>query len=231
MYKTLIALAGLLPALAMAAPVPPADGGDYELIADPAELSSRGFDPDGPVLWRLKPGQDPQDRAEREAQREAERVGSPVFGGPAVRWAAVQGVEFKFVQESALYDTRGDFTQSCTEGSPNRFADAPVKLKDDRRLTWLDVWTYDTSSTEGVTVGLYRSCQPAYEGGAPVVTELALIQGGAFSDGYRFQDFLMSPTYVQNSTCAYWVRAMFSSCDAGLDVRVQKARVSWSQAN
>lgn len=231
MYKTLLALAGFLLASVAVASQPPEDGGDYDLISDPAELAARGFAPDGPPLWRLKPVDDPQELAARRAERqaEAERDGSPEFGGPAVRSASVQSTDFRFLNEASTYNTSGTFTLACTAGSPNRFADAPIYLKNDRRLTWLDVWTSDTSTDDGVNVALYRSCQPGFAGGAPVVTELGLINGGTFSAGNRFNDLFMSPVHVQNSTCAYWVRTMFDNCAAGTSVRVQKVRVMWSQ--
>ena len=231
MYKTLLALAGFLLASVAVASQPPDDGGDYELISDPAELAARGFAPDGPPLWRLKPVDDPQELAARRAEREAEaeRAGSPEFGGPGVRWASVQATDFRFLSEASSYSTMGAFTLSCMAGSPNKVADAPIFLKNDRRLIWLDVWTYDTDVDYGVDVALYRSCQPGFGPGAPVVTELGLIEGGTFSAGNRFSDQFMSSVHVQNSTCAYWVRAMFDDCAAGISVRVQKVRVMWSQ--
>lgn len=231
MYKVSMVLAAfLLAGNAVGSPAPD-DGGEYELISDPAALAARGFDPDGPPLWKLKAVDDPSQLAARRAERadEEQRAGSPEFGGPAVRWASVQGSDFRFLNEAANYTTMGNFTLSCRAGSLNRFADAPVFLKNDRRLSWLDVWTADTDGANGVNVALYRSCQPGFSGGAPVVTELGIINGGSFSGGNRFQYLLMSPVHVENSTCAYWVRAMFDDCSAGTAVQVQKVRVMWSQ--
>lgn len=206
---------------------------EYEWITDPVELEARGFDPNGPPLRRLVPVEDPRSMEERLAERqeeEAQRAGSAEVGGPAVRWATVQGTDFRFLNEAALYTTNGNFTLSIQPGTTNRFADAPVLLKDDRRLRYLDVWTRDTNAARGVDVALYEVCQPMFSGALAEVTELALVSSGVFSSGDRFQDAPVPPnTYVDNRRCVYYVRAMFSSpLDYGTDVQVRKVRVLWS---
>lgn len=219
-------LAGL-----MAAGLAQAAEPEYEWISEPAELAARGFDPEGPPLRRLIPVEDPRPLEEQLAERQAaeQRAGSAEVGGPAVRWATVQGTDFRFLNEGAQYTTQGNFTLSIESGTPNRFADAPVLLKDDRRLSFLDVWTDDTHPDRGVDVALYQVCQPMYSGGAAVVTELGMVSGGVFSGGERFTFATLSGVHVDNRTCVYFVRAMFSSFDFGTEVKVQKVRVLWSQ--
>lgn len=205
---------------------------EYEWITDPVELEARGFDPHGPPLRRLVPVEDPRSMEERLAERqeeEAQRAGSAEVGGPAVHWATVQGTDFRFLNEAALYTTEGSFTLSIQPGTTNRFADAPVLLKDDRRLMFLDVWTLDSNPDRGVDVALYEVCQPMFAGAVADVTELGMVSAGGFSGGERFQ-FISLPggTYVDNRRCVYYVRAMFSfPLDYGTDVRLRKVRVMW----
>jgi hypothetical protein len=233
MYKQSMTLAGsaVLAGLLAFAPVQAAEP-EYEWITDPAALAARGFDPDGPPLRRLIPVDDPRSPEEQLADRQAEaaRAGSAEVGGPGVRWATLQGPDFRFLHEGASYTTQGSFILSVQSGSNNRFADAPILLKDDRRLAWLDVWTHDTNPDRGVDVALYRVCHPMFAGAPADVTELAIVNGGTFSGGDRFSFSSIPLTYVDNRTCAYYVRAMYSSpLDYGTDVRLQKVRVLWSQ--
>lgn len=235
MYKQTITLAGsVLLAGLLAFGTARAAEPEYEWITDPTELAARGFDPEGPPLRRVIPVEDPRSLEEQLAERqeqEAQRAGSAEVGGPAVRWASVQATDFRFLNESALYTTQGNFTLSIQSGTPNRFADAPILLKDDRRLTFLDVWSEDTNANRGVDVALYEVCQPMYAGGAAQVTELGLVSGGTYSGGERFQFiFLPSDIYVDNRGCVYFVRAMFSNFDFGTDVELRKVRVLWSQS-
>lgn len=223
---------GIAVATALLVALPAAAEPAYEWITDPAELAARGFDPDGPPIKRLTPVDDDRPFELRLTERlqlaEAAKAGVDV-GGPAVRWAAVQGTDFKFLDETAAYSTTGNFVLHPVAGSPNRFADAPVLLRDDRRLLWLDVWTNDTNPTGFVDVALYRVCYPSFSAGVPDVTELAVVEGGTFSGGNRF-DFssVPGPTHVDNGLCTYYVRARFSSVSVGATVQVQKVRVYWA---
>ncbi|MBX3725902.1 MAG: hypothetical protein KF823_08290 [Xanthomonadales bacterium] len=203
----------------------------YEWITDPAELAARGFDADAPPIKRLIPAEDNRSFEERLAERQAMEdaiKSSSEVGGRAVRWAAVQGNDFKFLNEGALYNV-SNFWLHGLAGTPNRFADAPITLRDDKRISFLDVWTNDTSAAQGVDVALYRTCHPAFTAGTPDVTELAVVEAGAFSGGTRFQ-FVSVPgmVYVDNPLCTYFVRARFSDFDAGSSVQLQKVRVVWA---
>jgi hypothetical protein len=204
---------------------------EYEWITDPVQLEARGFNPDGPPLRRLVPASDTRSKEERLAERRAreQRAGSAEVGGPGVNWATVQASDFRFLSESALYNTGGDYYLSIEPGTPNRFADAPILLKDDRRLMYLDVWTHDTNPARGVDVALYEVCQPPFTGAAAEVTELAMVEGGSESGGNAFNWATIPVTYVDNRVCVYYVRAMFSiPVDYGDDVRLQKVRVYWN---
>lgn len=202
----------------------------YEWISDPAELAARGFDTDVPIK-RLIPAQDVRSFEERLAERRAledAAKSATDVGGPGVRWAAVQGNDFRFLNEAALYNA-SNLWMHAGPGTPNRFADAPITLRDDRRISFLDVWTDDTNAAQGVDVALYRTCHPSFSAGAPDVTELAVVEGGSFSGGNRFQFVSVpGPTYVDNPLCTYFVRARFSDFDAGATVQVQKVRVVWA---
>lgn len=225
-------LAGAAAVFALLIALPVAAEPAYEWITDPAELAARGFDPDGPPIQRLVPVHDDRPFDERVAERLAldEVAKSSVdVGGPAVRWAAVQGTDFKFLDEAAAYSTQGNFLLHPLAGSPNRFADAPILLRDDRRILFLDVWTDDINADQGVDVALYRTCYPSFSAGAPVVTELAVVEGGTFSSGNRLQFVSVpGPTYVDNGLCTYYVRARFSTTAVDNTVQVQKVRVEWA---
>lgn len=202
----------------------------YELISDPAELAAWGFDPDGDPIRRLSPVEDARPYEERLAERLAEeaRNNAPDVGGRNVRWASVQGNDFKFLNEGTPYGTQGNFVLHLVPGGPNRFADAPIQLRDDRRLQWLDVWTSDTSVDHAVDVAFYRTCHESFFSGAPVVTEIAVVSAGTFSAGNRFQFVGVPDTYVDNGLCTYFVRARFSSFDADQTVVLQKVRLIWA---
>ncbi len=203
----------------------------YEWISDPAELAARGFGEDAAPIKRLIPAVDNRSFEERLAERQAMDdaiKSSSEVGGRGVRWAAVQGTDFKFLNESALYNAT-NFWIHGVAGTPNRFADAPITLRDDRQIFFLDVWSSDTNATQGVDVALYRTCHPSFSAGAPEVTELAVVEGGTFSGGNRFA-FVSVPgsVFVDNALCTYFVRARFSDFDAGSTVQLQKVRVVWS---
>lgn len=223
---------GIAVATALLVALPAAAEPAYEWITDPAELAARGFDPDGPPVQRLVPVRDDRPFEERVAERlalEDVAKGAVDVGGPTVRWAAVQGADFKFLDETAGYSTLGNFVLHPAVGSPNRFADAPILLRDDRRIAFLDVWTDDTNADQGVDVALYRTCYPSFSAGAPVVTELAVVEGGTFSAGNRIQFVSVTgPIYVDNGLCTYYVRARFSTTAVGNTVQVQKVRVEWA---
>jgi hypothetical protein len=222
--------AGLAMALLLACSAGAAEPA-YEWITDPAQLEARGFAPDGPPIKRLVP--DPTARAhellaERRMQAALKSSGVDV-GGETVRWAAVQGADFKFLNEGALYSTTGNFVIHPLVGTPNIFADAPIQLRDDRRIQFLDVWTDDTNAAEEVDVALYRTCHPGFTAGAPDITELAVIEGGTFSGGNRFEDTTVpGAVHVDNPLCTYFVRARFSTGSSGNTVVLQKVRVVWA---
>ena len=198
-----------------------------EWISDPAELAARGFDPEGPPIQRLIIEPDDRPLAERLAEREQIETSVDVGGG-SVRWASVQATDFQLLGDEAAYTTQGNFNFSCLTGSPtNLWADAPIHFRDDRRLRFFDVWTHDSTDPANVEVLLYRVCQPAFSAEAPVVTELAS-RASTGSSGNQFSFVsIPGPVYSQNSTCSYWVRARFQSCNAGIDLKVYKARVIW----
>lgn len=205
-----------------------AETADVEPITDPQALQARGFDPEGPPVYRFD--RQPDDRAldVRIAAREQDASQSTPAGprGQAVNWVSVQATDFQFLADQNAYTTFGNHTLSCETGGTNRFADAPVRFEQGRRLRFLDVWTRDDSVDHNVNVALYQACQPMWSGGAPVVTELGMIQGSG-NPGERFQFMTLPEVFAQNRTCTYWVRAMFSSCAAGTSVAVQKVRVIW----
>jgi hypothetical protein len=198
-----------------------------EKISDPLALHARGFDPNGPPIYRLVQSADERSldaRIEEREQLEAQRA----LAGPRsheVSWVSVQATDFQFLRDQNLYTTQGNHTLSCLP-TANRFADAPVHLARNRRLLYLDVWTRDDSADHDVDVALYQACQPLFAGGVPEITELGLIQGSG-SPGERFQWINLPDVQVQNRTCTYWVRAMFSSCAGNTDVQVQKVQVIW----
>lgn len=201
---------------------------EAEPITDPKALQARGFDPDGPPIYRFN--REPDERAldVRIEEREQAELQSALAGSQSqdVNWVSVQGTDFQFLADQNAYTTLGNHTLSCATGGTNRFADAPVRFARGARLRFLDVWTLDDSVDHNVDVGLYQACQPMWSGGAPVVTELGLIQGSG-NPGVRFQFISLGEVLAQNRTCTYWVRAMFSSCAADTSVAVQKVRVIW----
>jgi hypothetical protein len=201
---------------------------DVEPITDPDALQARGFDPDGPPIYRFN--QQADERALDVRIEEREQIESQIaLAGVSVQdvnWASVQATDFQFLADQNSYTTLGNHSLSCNTDGTNLFADAPIRFARNRRLRFLDVWTRDDSVDHNVDVALYQACQPMWSGGAPVVTELGLIAGSG-SSGERFQFISLPEVYAQNRTCTYWVRAMFSSCAAGTTVAVHKVRVIW----
>lgn len=200
-------------------------------ITDPAELEARGYGRNAPPVRRLIPVEDHRPLAERIAEREAEertRAAASDVGGRAVRWAAVQGTDFRFLNELATYNA-ANFEIYPLPSSPNRFADAPITLRDDRRIRFLDVWTTDFHPDHSVDVDLIETCHPSFGAGSPVITELATVVGGNFSGGNRF-DFVVVPgnVYVDNALCTYFIRARFSNVAGDANVRLLKVRVVWA---
>lgn len=198
-----------------------------EWITDPAELAARGFDPNGPPIQRLIIEPDLRPLAERMAERELIESSADVGGGN-VRWASVQATDFMLLGDEAAYTTQGNFNFSCLTGAPtNLWADAPIHFRDDRRLRFFDVWTHDSADPANVEVLLYRVCQPALAAAAPVVTELASrASTGATGNQFSFVS-IPGPVHSQNSTCSYWVRTRFQTCNDGVNLKVLKARVIW----
>ncbi|TVQ40945.1 MAG: hypothetical protein EA370_02985 [Wenzhouxiangella sp.] len=198
----------------------------FEWITDPVELAELGFEPDGPGVQRLVHLPDERSLEEQLADRIARLPGD--IGGASVRWASVQATDFQPLSDGGTYATMGNFIYSCTQASANSFADAPIHLADSRRLAYFDVWTFDSSDTQDVNVDLNRVCQSDSAPFTPVVTLLAT-RSSSGSGGNQFS-FVSIPgsVFTQNQSCSYWVRARFESgCDAGNNLRVQKARVIW----
>ena len=221
--KSLLAATLLSFSICIAAEAP-----DVEPITDPQALQARGFDPDGPPIYRFVQPTDDRALAVRIEERElAESQNMPAGAGTSsVNWVTAQATDFQFLRDQNAYTTQGNHILSCATDGLNRFADAPIRVARGARLRWLDVWTFDNSVSDNVDVALYQACQPFLSGGAPVVTELGMIQGSG-NPGELFQFVNLPEAFAQNRTCTYWVRAMFSSCAADTDVRVNKVQVLW----
>lgn len=201
-------------------------------IMDPAELMRLGFDPATDEVWRAAEFDDRQMLQERLARAELPQSGqSPSALDPLVDeiWTSVQSNDFHFRGASTVFTNSNKLELSCSPGSPVRIADAAIQFPNDHRVTWMDVWAVDSSTTAGLEVALYEVCQNVVDASLRSVVQLAVVDTGlATSPGAVFMNKHSGPNrWVRNATCSHMVRATWSSCAAGASVRLQKVRVLW----
>ncbi len=219
-----VVLSGLaLGTVALADPLP----GDVR-VTDPAEIRALGFDPLTDEVWRA-PAFDHRDLL---AARLARDGASPQAPNPLVDpiWTSVAGPDFHFRGQGALTTFDSSTSVSCKPGSPVRVADAAIEFPSDHRITWIDVWAVDESTTAGVEVSLWEICQrtnnpdPAFR---TVVGFAGPVTSAADAPGPVWLNAHVGPGRWVNSTrCSYEVRATFNTC-VGSGMRLQKVRVLW----
>ncbi len=201
-------------------------------IMDPAELIRLGFDPATDEVWRA-PEFDDRELLQRRFDRAAELQADaePMAPNPLVDpiWTAVQSNDFRFRGATAVYANSTAMELYCDPSSSVRHADAAIRFPNDHRVTWMDVWAVDGSSSAGLEVALYEVCQNFSDAATRTATQLAVVDtGAAATPGPQFLNKHSGPNrWVRNATCSYMVRATWSSCAGGADVRLQKVRVLW----
>lgn len=201
------------------------------MITDPAELIRLGFDPATEDVWRAAEFDDSQLIHEEVERQQAESQAYPAAPDPTVDpiWASVQSTDFHFRGAGAVYRQSSAFELYCPSTSPIRHADAAIQFPNDHRLTWLEVWAVDNSTAAGLEVALYEVCQNRSNPSRRTVTALASVNTGTtLKPGSMYRSKRVAPNrWVNAATCAYMVRATWSSCTAGADLRLQKVRVLW----
>lgn len=197
-------------------------------VTDPAQIAALGFDPVHDEVW-LAPA---FDSSTLLAERLARAKAAPQVVDPTVDpvWTSVAAPDFHFRGQDGDYVLDYRMSIFCNAGSPQSIADAAIEFPSDHRITWMDFWGVDSSSTAGVEVALYEICQRVDDPDVSLrtVVKLGSIDTGASpAPGPLWANTHVGPNrWVRSVACGYMVRATFSSC-VGSDVRLQKVRVLW----
>lgn len=222
--SAVLALAG---GMAHADPQP----GDVRIM-DPAEVIRLGFDPATDEVWRAAEFDD-RDLLQQRLDRQAEQDGGlePAAPNPLVDpiWTSVQSNDFHFRGATTEYRNSPQMELYCDAASPVRSADAAIQFPNDHRVTWMDVWVHDSSSSAGLEVSLWEVCQNFEDASRRTAVQLAVVDTGvAPTPGNVFLNKHSGPNrWVRNATCSHMVRATWSSCSGGDKVKLQKVRVLW----
>lgn len=188
-------------------------------ITDPVELESMGFPADATNVWRLV-GDD-------DAKALLPRGPEGSFEVGLTKSNTVTAEDFVFTSAQADYFS-ADFSEFyCPTGSANRIASAAVKLPDDRRLRYLDVWGRDNLTTEAITAYLYETCQSQAGPPDPSNTILAQVDSpDTAALDYASWDPVPDGVYSDNFLCTYSINLVLGEgpCDGSL-LKFYKARV------
>lgn len=218
------ALLGIcLAGTALAGPQP----GDLR-VTDPAQIRALGFDPATDEVFLAAPFDDRALLTARLARGDA----SPQAPNPDVDpiWTSVVGTDFRFNNSAVPYTFDVNTSLSCSATGASYSAYANIEFPSDHRITWMDVWAVDDSTTGGVRVSLWEICQRVNDPDPSLrtVTQIGPLidTGTADAPGAVWRNAHVGPNrWVHAATCSYVVRADVDCANSA--VRLQKVRVLW----
>lgn len=218
------ALLGMcLAGTALAGPQP----GDLR-VTDPAQIRALGFDPATDEVFLAAPVDDRALLAARLARGDA----SPQAPNPDVDpiWTSVVGTDFRFNRETVPYTFTSNMSLTCDATGSSYGGYANIEFPNDHRITWMDVWAVDNSTTSGVRVSLWEICQRVNDPDPSLrtVTRISPIidTGTADAPGAVWLNAHVGPDrWVHTPTCSYLLRADLDCANSA--VRLQKVRVLW----
>lgn len=243
MHRTSNGFAGAAVLALLALPTwaaPGDEAGEQVPITNPELLQSMGFAPDAThvhatphALRRMAMGP-----AEREAVRqeeiqltaEARSAFGHTLGGTHMSYQAFRPT-FSTAQLPAEYGSL-DSSRYCLGG--NSIYEAQIEGLPHGGLLWhATVSIHDASADEDITGWLTQTCDP-FLSGPPVTT---ILDTDTAPDGHSILNFLSTvgdEITVDEWDCFYSVRVRlgeapggFTFCNAGDDLRIQRARVRW----
>ncbi|MBZ0222387.1 MAG: hypothetical protein IT467_06665 [Dokdonella sp.] len=218
------ALLGMcLAGTALAGPQP----GDLR-VTDPAQIRALGFDPATDEVFLAAPVDDRALLAARLARGDA----SPQAPNPDVDpiWTSVVGTDFRFNRETVPYTFVSNMSLTCSATGEGYSAYANIEFPNDHRITWMDVWAVDNSTTSGVRVSLWEICQRVDnpDPSLRTVTRISpIIDTGTADapDAVWLNAHVGPDRWVHAPTCSYLLRADLDCANSA--VRLQKVRVLW----
>ena len=218
------ALLGMcLAGTALAGPQP----GDLR-VTDPAQIRALGFDPATDEVFLAAPVDDRALLAARLARGDA----SPQAPNPDVDpiWTSVVGTDFRFNRETVPYTFVSNMSLTCDATGSSFGAYANIEFPNDHRITWMDVWAVDNSTTSGVRVSLWEICQRVDnpDPSLRTVTRISpIIDTGTADapDAVWLNAHVGPDRWVHAPTCSYLLRADLDCANSA--VRLQKVRVLW----
>ena len=197
---------------------------DYARITDPATLALWGFEPDGPPVYQL-PNHPQPAAAELEQWRQVlDQRGQPANSG----WRNVSPSDFQFEHDQVQYSLYQPFNSlACSAPAGSTRAVAPIHLANDRRPRFFDGWVHD-SSTSVLHAGLMAACtDPQSPGQVDYLVLGEVNTDNVTGDTMLSRMMLQGAHHVDNQHCQYFIRAVFSNCNAGGQLQLRKARVIW----
>ena len=218
------ALLGMcLAGTALAGPQP----GDLR-VTDPAQIRALGFDPATDEVFLAAPVDDRALLVARLARGDA----SPQAPNPDVDpiWTSVVGTDFRFNRETVPYTFVSNMSLTCSATGEGYSAYANIEFPNDHRITWMDVWAVDNSTTSGVRVSLWEICQRVDnpDPSLRTVTRISpIIDTGTADapDAVWLNAHVGPDRWVHAPTCSYLLRADLDCANSA--VRLQKVRVLW----
>lgn len=131
--------------------------------------------------------------------------------------------------QSAWSAFQGEVNCRNTGASGPRRLFYPLHVPVDQQLNWIDLWGFDSSSSD-LAIRVLKVCQDFLTPGLPVVTQLAT--GGSTGTPGRFhRQILVDDEGATPSTCKYVVEARFTAegiACAGPDLGLLRVRAEFS---
>lgn len=197
-------------------------------VTDPAEIRALGFDPATDAVFLAPPLDDRALLAARLARADAD----PQAPNPDVDpiWTSVIGTDFRFNRTAVPYTFTSDMSLTCSAVGSSYGAYANIEFPSDHRITWVDLWAADNSTTAGLRVSLWEICQRVDDPDVSLrtVTRISPIidTGTAAAPGAVWRNAHVGPDrWAHAATCSYLVRADLDCANTA--VRLQKVRVLW----
>lgn len=151
--------------------------------------------------------------------RERDAVGAPDQRAPAgsigARYQTRVGTAFS--GRNSTFTFAGEPPSiSCATGTPEKFATANLDLPDQAQIRYVDVFGYDNSSGENLSVFLISLCQGTFETGPPAYQLLGdATTSGTPGDTLATLNLTAAPVVVDRYSCTYLARLSLGTTSGG----------------
>ncbi len=211
-------MTGQVLACASAACMASAFAADYRPASE-AERSAAGIEETTAIVMVREPVVSTALEAERTPQ-----------GGAFSQWLTRPGIVFAGINSEYAYSGEPPSMQ-CPSGGTEVFATTTLDLPESARITFIDVFGYDNSASDNVTLFLISACQNLGEAFVYTVLGEASSSGTPGNTVFTL-NFAGSPVDIDRYRCRYLARVRMASgvngpCVGGA-LFLDKARVEYT---